>query len=513
MLSARRALTGCFDGVLDMFQDVSSSLGWAEKMNGAMVPVSAAEHVKMTLKSGKVPEDLSGVYLRVGPNAQHWPPKKRTHAFDGDGMVHSVRIRPGGDASYHCRFMETPRYIFEKEMGSEWFLRVGEMQGIAGLLKIMTTGKKKAKLSGLEEDEMGTANTAIGFTPDGKLWALNESSAPFRFTLDEAGVPHSVGFDHLQGTLKESISAHPKFDQRTGEILFHGRKLPTSFYAGRIAEGKLVERVDIDMPVGGFHHDMCITENYMVMIDGAMAFTPQEAIKGKQLWTFQEDKKLRFGIFHRSKKLTQDALVWIEADVAAEIVHTCYAYDEGDEIVLWTPLCYYNEKSQGAILGGLGPSHMHRVVIDVAAKKVKIEEVEGAREHCTEFPRIRDDRVGKKVRYGYSGMQVAEGDFDFRGLLKWDFVERKLCGVINYPQGVVGGEPVFLPKASGQDDEGYIALLLWNEKTSESTFAVYDGQSFSAVPLCEWTVHRRVPLGFHAAWITEAQFQQQLPKY
>ncbi|CAK9078785.1 unnamed protein product [Durusdinium trenchii] len=376
MLSARRALTGCFDGVLDMFQDVSSSLGWAEKMNGAMVPVSAAEHVKMTLKSGKVPEDLSGVYLRVGPNAQHWPPKKRTHAFDGDGMVHSVRIRPGGDASYHCRFMETPRrYIFEKEMGSEWFLRVGEMQGIAGLLKIMTTGKKKAKLSGLEEDEMGTANTAIGFTPDGKLWALNESSAPFRFTLDEAGVPHSVGFDHLQGTLKESISAHPKFDQRTGEILFHGRKLPTIFYAGRIAEGKLVERVDIDMPVGGFHHDMCITENYMVMIDGAMAFTPQEAIKGKQLWTFQEDKKLRFGIFHRSKKLTQEMpwsglkQMWqlrplaeavrhlgftgiadfgvlapevVGRAVGAWIVHTCYAYDEGDEIVLWTPLCYYN---------------------------------------------------------------------------------------------------------------------------------------------------------------------------
>lgn len=28
------------------------------RMNGAMVPVSPAENVKMTLKSGKVPEDL-----------------------------------------------------------------------------------------------------------------------------------------------------------------------------------------------------------------------------------------------------------------------------------------------------------------------------------------------------------------------------------------------------------------------------------------------------------------------
>ena len=28
------------------------------RMNGAMVPVTPAEHVKMTVKSGKVPEDL-----------------------------------------------------------------------------------------------------------------------------------------------------------------------------------------------------------------------------------------------------------------------------------------------------------------------------------------------------------------------------------------------------------------------------------------------------------------------
>ena len=42
----------------------------------------------------------------------------------------------------------------------------------------------------------------------------------------QAGVPESLGFDYLQGTLKESISAHPKFDQKNGDILFHGRQIP-----------------------------------------------------------------------------------------------------------------------------------------------------------------------------------------------------------------------------------------------------------------------------------------------
>ena len=34
----------------------------SSRMNGAMVPVSPAEHVKMTLKSGKLPEEPPGVH-------------------------------------------------------------------------------------------------------------------------------------------------------------------------------------------------------------------------------------------------------------------------------------------------------------------------------------------------------------------------------------------------------------------------------------------------------------------
>ncbi|CAL1148528.1 unnamed protein product [Cladocopium goreaui] len=170
--------------------------------------------------------------------------------------------------------------------------------------------------------------------------------------------------------------------------------------------------------------------------------------------------------------------------------------------------------SKGTILGGLGTGHMRRVVIDVQGKSVKIQEVEGGQKFCTEFPRIRDDRVGcNGVRYGFSGLQTTEGDFDFRGLLKWDFQSCKLDKVIHYPEGVVGGEPVFIPKSNCQeDDDGYIGLLLWNEKTQESTFAAYDAKSFDATPVVEFLVHRRVPLGFHAAWITEQQFQQQLKR-
>ncbi|CAE7214973.1 CCD1 [Symbiodinium natans] len=512
MLAARRALTSCFDGLLDLFQDVPSSLKWADSLGGALVPVSESEPLSLTVKSGTPPQDLVGAYMRVGPNAQYWPPTKRTHAFDGDGMVHAVRISEG-KATYSCKFMETPRYLFEKEYGKEWFTRIGEFHGLSGLIKIMTVVPKKTKLANLDASfNASTANTAIGYTPEGKLWALNEGGAPFQFALDQAGVPRSLGFDTLGGTLHESISAHPKFDFRTGETFFHGRKLAANnFYAGRVFNGRLVDRLDVDIKVQGFHHDMFITENYMVLVDGSTRFTPDGVVKGQPLWNFDQGRKLRFGIHPRNEKLSSESMIWIEANEAAEIVHTCYAYDESGKIVLWSPVEYYEEGANDGILGGIGLGRMHRVVIDLASKAVQIEKVAGADQYTTEFPRIRDDRIGKRVRHGYSGLQVPGCDFNFRGMLKWDFEECKLDGVIHYPDDVIGGEPIFAPRnGTGEEDDGYMVALLFNEKTQESTFTVYDAKTFSSTPVVEYSVPRRVPIGFHAIWLSEAQFQKQL---
>ena len=140
---------------------------------------------ELTVKSGKMPSDLSGAFMRVGPNVTFWPPQKRTHVFDGDGMVHVVRIK-GNTATYHRDYLETPRFLFEKQYGKEWFTRIGEFSGWPGLLKIFTVIPSKGFLANLTHKFEGTnANTAIGYTPEGKLWALNEGGVPFRFYLDK----------------------------------------------------------------------------------------------------------------------------------------------------------------------------------------------------------------------------------------------------------------------------------------------------------------------------------------
>jgi len=516
LLPVRLKLVGWVDRALDRLQDVDESIKWADAFEGAFHPVGPAKDVPLVVKSGALPQDIAGAYMRVGPNPTFWPPKKRTHAFDGDGMVHSIRFA-GGSATYHCAYMETPRWKFEQEYGSEWFTRIGEFHGIPGLLKILTVVNKKGKLAGLKDHNASTANTAIGYTPEGKLWALNEGGAPFRFRLDENGCPKSIGFDSLEETLQESISAHPKVDQRTGEIFFHGRRLGKGmFYVGRIVDGKLVDRTELSMP-DGFHHDMFITEKYVVVVDGAMRFGPEAIAKKKPLWMFAPEQKLRFGIFPRAaKKMTPDAFTWIEAPEAAEIVHTLYAYDEGDKIILWTPLGRHKEDVEDQILGGIGSMTMHKIVIDMTDNSAKIHDVPGGSLE-TEFPRIRDDRIGQRVRYGFSGLQGPGADFNFNGILKWDFEENKLVGKLRFPEGVIGGEPVFIPGSpsswslwSSGDDRGYVGMFLWRSETKESTFALFDAETLSPEPVVEMLVPTRVPLGFHAFWINEEQFQKQL---
>jgi len=156
---------------------------------------------------------------------------------------------------------------------------------------------------------------------------------------------------------------------------------------------------------------------------------------------------------------------------------------------------------------------MHRFEIDVEKRSVDVEAVPGGEGIATEFPRIDDTRVGLRVRYGYSGWQTPPKDFNFTGLLKWDHEENKLAASIRLPDGVIAGEPVFISRQAAiaeEGDDGYVGVLLWNYQVKESTFALFDAKSFSSTPVVELRSPRRVPLGFHASWINEEQFQQQL---
>jgi carotenoid cleavage dioxygenase len=49
-------------------------------------------NVPMKIEYGAIPNDLSGLFLRIGPNPIPHHIMKRYHWFDGHGMIHSGKF-------------------------------------------------------------------------------------------------------------------------------------------------------------------------------------------------------------------------------------------------------------------------------------------------------------------------------------------------------------------------------------------------------------------------------------
>ena len=65
--------------------------------------------------AGRIPPDLSGAYMRNGPNPLY-KPLAFTYPMDGDGMIHAVYF-DNGRARYRNRFVQTPGLIAERRAG------------------------------------------------------------------------------------------------------------------------------------------------------------------------------------------------------------------------------------------------------------------------------------------------------------------------------------------------------------------------------------------------------------
>ena len=120
--------------VLDWLLKVDSSKNVALKGNFAPIRHEHKYEILKTSK-GQVPTDVNGVFFQIGPNPQFISKNGRHHLFDGDGMVHAMRLS-NGTVSYCNRYLESPRYLAEKEMGGPTKVRAGELSSFFGCLKL-----------------------------------------------------------------------------------------------------------------------------------------------------------------------------------------------------------------------------------------------------------------------------------------------------------------------------------------------------------------------------------------
>lgn len=124
--------------------------------------------------SGSIPAALDGEYVRNGPNPQFDLRGKPYFWFDGDGMVHGIRLR-NGRASYINRWIRTQRFVADDKRG---FTTSDLAQMALGSFDSLSLSVDDAG------EHMGRGNTAL-ILHNKKAYALEESDKCARI-----GCPH-----------------------------------------------------------------------------------------------------------------------------------------------------------------------------------------------------------------------------------------------------------------------------------------------------------------------------------
>src|SRR5262245_54681979 len=82
---------------------------------GPYAPIGNELDTPLTEVVGQIPRDLSGLYVRNGPDPR-FAPVGRHHWFDGDGMLHAVWAHEGR-MRYRNRWVRTVGLVRDEEVG------------------------------------------------------------------------------------------------------------------------------------------------------------------------------------------------------------------------------------------------------------------------------------------------------------------------------------------------------------------------------------------------------------
>jgi carotenoid cleavage dioxygenase len=150
---------------------------------------------------GALPADLYGTLYRIGPNPQ-FAPRGAYNPLQGEGMIHAFHIADGR-VSYRNRWVRTRRWTLERQAGRALFA---------------TSNPRDNDPAAIGTGE-GAANTNI-IAHAGRLLALEEGHPPIEI---DPRTLKTIGPYDFCGRLPGNMTAHPKVDPGTGEMVFFAK--------------------------------------------------------------------------------------------------------------------------------------------------------------------------------------------------------------------------------------------------------------------------------------------------
>ena len=452
---------------------------------GNLFPVSDELDVPECRVTGKVPEGLRGHFVRNGPNPA-FEPIGTYHMFDGDGMLHGITF-DDGRVSYRNRWIRSRGLALELERGSAVYPGLGDVMNFP-----------PREVTGDAGPVKNPANTHVISHADRWL-ALWEGGLPTEVTPEL----ETIGEHDFGGRLKGSMTAHPRLDPVTGEMLMFGYSLfePYLRYHVVDAGGELVHSVDIDLPAPVMMHDFITTERHAVFLDSPIVFDLENLGKGPMV-RWKPENGTRIGVMPRMG--TAEDLRWFEID-PGHVQHFWSGWADGERIE------FHGSRFDApdfAIEADADPNARNenretgrpaRFWVDLDAGTAGWEPMDDL---AGDFNRINDGLNGQKVRYLYMSALTEPGRQlgDFDSIVKYDddTGARMIWG--SGPNGHIG-ETVFAPNPDGDgEDDGWLLNTVHHDDTDTTDVVVLEARDISAGPVATVHMPRRVPFGFHANW-------------
>jgi len=448
-------------------------------LRGNYAPWPMEGEIHDLVVEGEIPRELNGTLYRNGPNPQ-FTPRGRYHWFDGDGMIHAFTLSDG-HAHYRNRWVRTQRLAMEREAGEALF----------GGLSDMTATDPRAM--GIFPN---AANTNI-IIHAGKLLALWEAGPPH--TLD----PHTLetlGPYDFAGALVSPMTAHPKMDPETGELLFFGYSPfpPYLRYYVASAQGEVVRSEEIDVPVPTMIHDFMTTRDHVIFMVCPATFRPENLMTGSPV-RWEPDLGTKIGVMPRNGG-SRD-VVWFETDPCF-VFHPMNAYTENRRVI--ADVCRFERVP---LFDGVGADGFERGplpiltrwTLDLAGGTVKEEQLDDC---SSEFPRLDERYTGLRYRHGYAGGRTgspSDGG-SFNAVFHYDHQtgRRRMhdLGATSFTS-----EPVFVPRAShAPEGAGFLLTVVYRQEENRSDLLILDADNVEGKPLATVKLPHRVPYGFHGNW-------------
>ncbi len=437
--------------------------------------------------SGQWPKSLRGVLYRNMPARHDRGGQRYRHWFDGDGMMQAFRIEEGR-VSHLGRFVETPKYVAERD---------------AGHLLYPAFGTRLPEMSPISSpDQINVANTSVikhgddllALWEGGSAWALDpdtlESRGPVAWREDLAGMP---------------FSAHPRRDSDGSLWNFGtaGDRLLVLYHIDADGALRKAEALPVqDLP---FVHDFAITERHIVFLLPPLPLSVERMAGGASVldsYDWHPERPMRVLTVAKDDWSQQR---WYEVP-AGFYFHIGNAWEERNGTIHLDYLRFNDAtvmtNSFRDVMRGEHSWREHaratRLTLHPAQGKAKQTTLPGK----SEFPTIDPRHSGRRQRYLV--VADARGDLNrpgFNALRRID-LDRETEQVYRFGDEIMVEEHVVIPKSPGAEDgDAWLLGTVLDTTARVTRLTLFDAGKLADGPVAQASLPYSLPLGFHGHFV------------